>query len=305
MVTARPEVLFDSEFLKKLEQLTLLSRRLHQGQNRAERRSRQLGASLEFADYRNYSFGDDLRKIDWNVFGRLDRLFVKLYEEEQDLHVHLLVDASASMHWQPEQDAAPLTKFDQARRIAGSLAYIALSNLDRVNIHFLHGGQVHDLGLVRGRSQFHKILSFLREAPAAEGGETSLERSCRTFAQRQKRRGLAFLLSDLFDADGFAKSLALLQHQRFEVEVLQVLEPAELDPGLQGDLRLTDAESGRHLDLTAQPALVEKYRVEIERYCEEVRTFCRKRGLGYVRLTTDQPFEDLVLRFLRDERMLR
>ncbi len=306
MVPASDQLLFDSAFLAKLEQLELLSRRVHQSDRPAERRARHTGSSLEFADYRNYSFGDDLRRIDWNIYGRFDRLFVKLYQAEQDLPVHFLLDASASMRWQPEGRAETRSKYDQARRLAAALGYIALTRLDRVHLHRFDGGTVTDLGGVRGRNQFHQVLRFLRETPAAaEMTGPSLEKCLQTFAARQKRRGLVFLLSDLFDPQGSERALGVLQHHRFEAEVLQILDPAELDPALQGDLRLVDAETGQHLDLTAQPALVRKYREEIRSYCASVETFCRRRSFGYLRLTSDQPFEDLVLRILREERVLR
>src|SRR3954447_25316878 len=160
---------FDTAFLSKLEQLYLLSKKLFRGAHRAERRSRQVGSSLEFADYRNYTSGDDLRSIDWNIYGRLDRLFIKLFEQEQDLDISFLLDASASMRWTPPDGAERLSKFDQARRITASLAYIGLANLDRVNVHYFGSRLEEDLGLCRGKSQFHKVLEFLRMAPVLEG----------------------------------------------------------------------------------------------------------------------------------------
>ena len=149
METPTAPLLFDSSFLTKLEQLYLLSKKLFRGAHRAERRSRQIGSSLEFADYRNYTLGDDLRSIDWNIYGRLDRLFVKLFEQEQDLDISFLLDASASMRWKPE-GSDRLSKFDQGRRIAASLAYIGLANLDRVNVHYFGSRLEEDLGVLAG-----------------------------------------------------------------------------------------------------------------------------------------------------------
>src|SRR6188768_3047813 len=200
-------VIFSSAFLGKLEQLYLLSKKLFRGAHRAERRSRQVGSSLEFADYRNYTGGDDLRSIDWNIYGRLDRLFIKLFEQEQDLDISFLIDASASMRWTPPNGAQRLSKLDQARRITASLAYIGLANLDRVNVHWFGHRLGDDMGLARGKSQFHKVLDFLRDAPAPEG-DTRLLPTLRAFTQRMKRRGLVFLLSDLFDPAGVEEALA-------------------------------------------------------------------------------------------------
>ena len=181
-VSCRP--VFDSAFLAKLERLHLLSRRTFGGQSRAERRSHKLGSSLEFADYRNYTPGDDLRSVDWNIYGRLDKLFLKLFEEEEDLHIYLLIDTSESMRWQAldartERPLRP-AKLDVARQIAGTLAYIGLANLDRVNVGFFAERLGPDLGLGRGKSHFHKVVRFL-DRPPADTGQTDLARSLRAF----------------------------------------------------------------------------------------------------------------------------
>jgi len=300
--TAAP-LLFDSAFLAKLEQLVLLSKKLFRGEHRAERRSRETGSSLEFADYRNYTPGDDLRSIDWNIYGRLDRLFVKLFEQEQDLDLHFLIDASASMRWQPE-GAARVSKFDQARRIAASLAYIALSNLDRVNLLWFSATLGADLGLVRGKSQFHRVLDFLRRAPEPEGA-TGLLAVARSFTQRLKRRGLVFVLSDFLDPAGYEEALGLLRFNRFDTHVIQILDPAELEPEARGDLRLVDCETGAPLEVTATPAVLASYRVEVERFLAGLAAFCLRRGIARAQASTAVPFEDLVLRVLRDGMILK
>lgn len=296
-------LLFDSAFLSKLEQLYLLSRKIFRGRQRAERRSRQLGSSLEFADYRNYTPGDDLRAIDWNIYGRLDRLFVKLFEEEQDLPVYLLVDASASMRW--PSGAERLTKFDQARRIAASLAYIALANLDRANVFYFAAGLGADAGMSRGKSQFHKLLDFLRRAPDSAPAGTQLLESIRAFTQRAKRRGLVFLLSDFFDPAGFEEPLRLLRFHQFETHAVQILDPAERDPQLRGDLRLLDAEDGGPLEVTAADALLRRYRSEFEGFLTSLESFCARHGIACIQASTDVSFEDLVLRVLRNGAMIR
>ena len=308
MHTATAPLLFDSEFLSKLEQLYLLSKKLFRGEHRAERKSRQIGSSLEFADYRNYAFGDDLRNVDWNIYGRLDRLFVKLFEEERDLHIYLLVDGSESMHWRdaettdaPAVSAAP--KLVQASRIAASLAYIGLANLDRVNVFWFNRTLEADMGLARGKSQFHNVLEFLRRVPEPTG-ETSLLTTCRALALRIKRRGLVFLISDLFDPAGYEEALALLRYHQFDVQVVQVLDPIELRPTVRGDLRLIDSESAATFEVTADEALLRRYHESIDAFLATIEQFCVKRGIGYVRASTAVPFEDLVLRVLRDGRMI-
>lgn len=291
-------LLFDSVFLGKLEQLYLLSKRIFRGEGRAERRSRQIGSSLEFADYRNYVLGDDLRSVDWNIYGRLDRLFVKLFEQEQDLHLYFLIDASASMHWQPERPGIR-SKLSQACHLAASLAYVGLSSLDRVDLLWFGENLAGSMGVARGKGQFHSVLDFLRRPPAP-AGPTRLTPSFRSFAQRTHRRGLVFVLSDLFDSEGFEEGLDLLRYEQFETHLIQVLDPAELSPEATGDLRLVDPETGTHLDLTADEALVAGYRREMSAFLERVATYCAKRGHGYARAFTDQPFEEVVLRTLRE-----
>lgn len=298
-------LLFDSAFLAKLEQLHLLARKLFRGEHRAERRSRQVGSSLEFADHRNYAWGDEPRTIDWAVYARLDRLFVKLYEQERDLDVHFLLDASASMRWREDgAEERGLTKLDTASRAAAALAYIALANLDRVNVCWFADSLREDIGLTRGKSQFHGILEYLR-APPTDATKTSLITSARSFTQRLKRRGLVFILSDFLDPAGYEEPLNLLRHHQFEVHVLQVLSPAELRPPVAGDLRLTECETGESYEITASDALLRDYRQAIDRWLEELEQFCLRRGIGYARATTEIPFEDIVLKILRNGLMLR
>lgn len=302
METAAP-LLFDSEFLSKLEQLYLLSKKLFRGAHRAERKSRQLGSSLEFADYRNYALGDDLRTVDWNIYGRLDRLFVKLFEQEQDLHIYFLVDASASMRWRGE-GMGGWSKLDAACRVCASLAYIGLTNLDRVNIHWFGTSLGDDLGLSRGRSHFHKVLEFLRRAPVLEG-ETRLLSSCRAFAHRMKRRGLVFVISDLFDPAGYEEALDLLRYHQFQINVIHVLDPAEIAPSARGDLRLIESETGAHFEVTADEALLRRYSIAMTDFLNSLTSYCLRRNIGYAQAPTTVPFEELVLRVLRDGTMIK
>ena len=294
---------FDSAFLARLERLHLLSRRAFAGQSRAERRSHKLGSSLEFADYRNYTSGDDLRSVDWNIYGRSDKLFLKLFEEEEDLHVYLLVDASASMRWTAADPRtnAPLrpSKLDLARQVAGALAYLGLANLDRVNIHYFSENLGPDLGLGRGKSHFHRALQYL-DRPPGESGQTNLARSLRAFGQKTKRRGLVLILSDFFDPRGYEESLSYLLYQRFEIQLVQLLDPAELNPRLRGDLRLTDSETGQAYEVTANEGLIRAYEREVTTFLDGLDKFCRQRQIGYRRATTDVSFEDFMLRTLRN-----
>jgi uncharacterized protein (DUF58 family) len=293
---------FDSAFLAKLERLHLLSRRTFPGQSRADRRSRKLGSSLEFADYRNYSPGDDLRSIDWNIYGRLDKLFLKLFEEEEDLHIYLLVDTSASMRWTAGHArtgaAVRPAKLELARQIAGTLAYIGLANLDRINIHYFAERLGDDLGLGRGKSHFHRALQFLAQAPEL-AGQTNLTMSLREFGQRIKRRGLVVIISDFFDPRGYEEALNFLLYQRFELQLIHVLDPAELNPHLLGDVRLTDSESGEVYEATVNESLARAYQREIEAFLAGLERFCQRRQVGYRRALTAASAEEFVLHVMR------
>jgi len=324
---------FDTRLLARLDRLRLLSRRAPTGGQHAERRSRRRrgGSSLEFADYREYSPGDDPRRIDWNSYGRLDRLFLKLYEEEEDLPVHLLIDASASMRWAPPlpSTSSPRpTKFDLARQLAAALAYVGLGRLDRVSLRFFGASnnsaqQSSALGLTRGKAQFHRALDFLANPPLpaeAEGhsssdvanGETDdINAGLTAFSKRTRRAGLAIVLSDFFAPDsGHLEALTRLLHRRFEVQVLHVLDPAEIDPAaeaqpLRGDLRLLDVERPRaFFDLTADEALLRAYRREFDAFLAGLREFCARRGAGYALLSTAVTLEEHLTRLLRSGQVL-
>jgi len=299
-------MLFDTEFLSKLERLKLIARRVANGRDRAERRSRRTGSSLEFADHRNYSVGDDLRAIDWNIYGRLERLFIKLYEEEEDLPVHILVDCSHSMQWEPPRGGTERhSKFDYARRLAAALAYIGLSNLDRLELHFFSGQLEHGMGLARGKKHFQRILNYLGKPPEAEVLITDLHESLITFQRRARRRGLVCILSDFLDPAGWEEPLARLNAARFDMELIQIADPAEVDPALLGDLRLTDAESGETLEVTVDEKLAAAYRQAFADYTAGLEQFCRRYGHGWLQARTDLPFEDLVLVMLREGGLVR
>ncbi len=293
---------FDSVFLAKLEQLSLLCRRLFKSENRADRPSRHNGSSLEFADYRNYASGDDPRAVDWSIYARLERLVVKLYEQEQDLPIHILVDSSASMRWTPHPDHAPPEKLNAARKIAAALAYIGLSNQDRVQLAWFDQNHGPELAAGRGRSHFHKVLGFLSQPPPP--APTSLLTAIRQFTRKIRRRGVVILISDLLDPSGCQEPLGILNAAQFETEVLQILHPAELQPELLGELQLVDSESGSELAFTATPAALARYRELLGNLLEQQHRFCREHRIGLLRLSSEAPFEDAVLKLLREGRFL-
>jgi len=288
---------FDSEFLTKLERLRLAASRRVGGGYHAERRSRSTGFSLEFADYREYTPGDDPRAVDWSIYGRLEKLFLKLYEQEEDVAVYLLVDASRSMRWLPEGGKG-LTKYDRARQVAAALAYVSLTRLDRVDVWLFDSQLRSNMGLARGKAAFHSVLEFLRN-DGAPGEVTDLGGSLSEFARRLKRRGLCVVLSDFFDPAGWESGLSALHHSRFELRAVQITHPAEWDPGVKGDVRLEDCETGETIDQVVDATLRKSYLDELRKHVEGIDAWCTKRGAGFAQLRTDTPVDEFVLGALR------
>jgi uncharacterized protein (DUF58 family) len=284
--------LFDSDFLKKLEYLSLVSRRVFRGQLLAQRRTMQLGGGIEFADHREYTPGDDFRYLDWNVFARHDELLLKRFQEEEDLHVYLLLDSSRSMAF-----GNPV-KFDYARQVAAALAYIALADLDRVSVVAFAGDIVADFPLTRGKARILSLLKFL-ERLEPQGSVTDLARMARNFVHRGQRRGLAVVISDLFDPGGFERGLDLLRHNRYEPHVVQIFDRHEAEPQVKGDVELVDVETGLIQKVTITERNLRQYRKIFADYLESVRRYCNTYGIGGTRSATDVPFDELLLRMMR------
>ena len=282
--------LFDEAFLRKLEYLAVVSRRMFTAGSRGERRSRRVGSGIEFADHRSYCPGDDLRYLDWSAYGRLGRLLVRMFEEEEDLPVYLLLDTSGSM------GTGTPAKLTYAARVAAALAYVALASLDRVSLVGL-GGNGTSLAPMRGRGQIFKVFDLLAGLRAA--GPTNLEASIRAFVHRTPRRGVAVVLSDFYDPRGCEPALDLLRYHRFEPGLIQILDPAEARPTLSGELTLVDVEDGTMRELSATPRELERYHQAHQAYCDELSRLCARHDIPSFQVLTSTPFEELLLRVLR------
>src|SRR5712691_4642607 len=228
--------LLDPKFLTKLEQLELVSRKIFLGRMKGERRSKRKGQSVEFADYRNYVIGDDLRFLDWNLYARLDRLFLRLFMEEEDLHFYILIDNSLSM------DFGTPTKLHFAKQIAAALGFIGLVNLDRVMIEAFNNRLTQTMPALRGRRSLWRMLDFLQKIEPA--GPSDLRQALRTFSLKSSGRGIVVLLSDLMDKGGYEEALRYLVARQMDIYVIQVLCQEEIEPEIVGDLKLTDVEDG-------------------------------------------------------------
>ncbi len=284
--------LFDSDFLQKLEYLSLVSRRVFRGQLLAQRRTKQLGGGVEFADHRDYAPGDDFRYLDWNVYARHGDLLLKRFQEEEDLHVYLLLDCSGSMAYGKPK------KFDLARQLVAALAYIALADLDRVSILTFAEKLGEVFPLTRGKERILALLRFL-ESLEPRQETTSLSNSVGDFIHRRHRTGLAIVVSDLFDSAGFQRGIDMLRHRHYEPHVIQLYDRSEADPKLRGDVELVDCETELAKNVTVSERSLRQYRDVFQQFLESVKRYAQGYGLGCTQSTTEIPFDDLVLRMMR------
>ena len=289
--------LLDAAFLRKLERLSVAARRPFPGQMKGEKRSPKRGSSIEFADYREYVSGDDLRYVDWKAYARLERLFLKLFVEEEDLSIHLLVDASQSMAF-----GEPLTKFAFVRKVAAALGYIGLIRYDRVGIAGFSQTLGRRVPSLRGRAAVPQLFDYLQRLQP--GGETDFAHALQNYVLRATAPGVCVILSDFLDP-GWEKGVRALLSRRFQVVLLQVLDPKEVTPDFLGDLRLVDAETGASREISVTPALLTRYRDELERFCGGLADMANRHGMEYVRTTSDAPFEDLLVKTLRKSGLLK
>ena len=288
MATLRAsQELLSAEFLAQLERFAVLSRRAFRGRVKGERRSPRKGSSVEFSDYRAYGVGDDIRYVDWNIYARLDRLYLKLFVDEEDLCLHLLLDASASMEF------GEPSKLEYGARLAAALGFVGLVNLERVGVGVLRERMAEGWSPARGRNQVLPLMEFLgRLRPS---GATCLSDSLAQYALRAREAGVAVLISDLMDPAGYERGLKALLERRFEVHVIHLLAADEMNPGFGGDVRLVDAETGELRDLTLDGEALRVYRQRLRDFLERAEQFCRGKELSYYRVVTDTPVQDFVL----------
>lgn len=281
---------YGPDFENKLEMLLLLSRRSNRSPFHAEKLGKRSGAGVEFAEYRDYVSGDDFRCVDPYAAMRFDRLLLRLYEEEEDQSVYLLVDTSRSMGQHAER------KLDHAKRLAAALAYIGLAALNRVTVLTTSERPRLEYPTTRGRGQFPSILRFLRGIEAS--GATRLDGSLRHFARQHRRRGLVVLLSDLYDPEGFERGLDAVRSEGFEVQVLHLVDDRDLEPALHGDAVIVDCESGHEQSVTITEGLKRQLRVARENLVCAASQHCRGRGFGYATCDVANPFDQAIRHFI-------
>ncbi len=284
---------FDSAFLQRLELLSLVSKRALPGTGAGLRRAPTTGESVEFADFRTYAPGDDFRRVDWNAYARLGKLFLRVYVAEENATVSLFMDCSRSM-----AGGTP-AKGDFARRLATALAYIGLSNYDRVAVGVCREGFDRYLPPVAGRVAAGRVWRFLQEQPF-QGG-TDLARALRGYAPHTRGPGISIVLSDLLTTSDWRAGLTALRALRQDVTLVQVLAPEELAPRVRGDVALIDEETGQRREVTVTAAALKAYHARLAAYTAEVANFCASRGILFVQVSSATRLEDVVLRLLRRE----
>lgn len=292
--------LFDEQFQRKLEYLVLVSRRVFAGRLRAERRTKKSGSGVEFADHRDYQPGDDFRTLDWSVYQRFERLLVRLYEEEEDLAIYLILDTSGSMAFGAERRA---DKLRYAKKVIAALAYVGLANLNRVSIVTTSDRVMERMPETRGKARIFKAFRFLRGVQAE--GTTDLGDALKTFVAQNKRRGLAVLVSDSYDPKGFERGLNVLRYNKFDPFVVHVVDPADAKPSLQGDVLLYDCETGDEREVTVTAKVLERFAHAHAEYVAGIERFCSTRQVPYVSASLEVPFDELILRVLRRGGFLR
>ena len=285
---------FENDFLKKLEYLHVVSKQAFAGQNRADRLTPKRGQGIEFADHRPYAAGDDFRHIDWKAYKRLGRLLLRLFDEERDLPIYLMLDCSRSM--------AEPAKFDMARRLTAALCYIGLVHLDRLTILPFGRGLGEESSPGRGKGRIFRVFEQLEQLEAA--GPTDLRESFKEFASRPRQHGLTVIISDFLDPGGFEAGLKILRTIGHDVFVIHVASQRDRDPGAYGDVRFVDVETGDLREVEVTPKLATAYVAAWVAHAEQLAHFCGRYSIGYVRADAERPFEEIILKAFRQGRFL-
>ena len=304
--------LLDSKLIARMSQLDITSKKIFSGKLRGERRSKKRGESVEFADHRPYVSGDDMRHVDWNIFGRLDRLFLKLFLEEEDLCLHVVIDCSAS------HDCGEPNKFLFMQRVAMSLGYIGLVNLNRVAMTAIGTppagnsfsidesaptGVLSTIRDLRGRRRTQELAQWI--CSLTPDGTSNFPQAAHRIALSRRGKGVMVVLSDFFYKEGYEDGLRMLAGRGYDVFCMQVLSPQEVEPDITGDLRLRDVEDGDAAEVTISAPLLKRYKANLAAYCDQLRVFCARRDMMLLTVKSDTPIDTLLLDYMRRRGVLR
>lgn len=297
MPVTKNSTLLSPELLAQLERLEIVTRKVFRGRMKGERRSKRKGQSVEFADYRNYVAGDDLRLLDWNLYARLEKLIIKLFLEEEDLHFNALIDASMSM------DFGTPTKLQYAKQLAAALGFVGLIRADRVRIETLGQTPGQRSPILRGRHNTWRLLEHVENIRAGE--DVSLAEGVKNFCLRNTGRGIVVFISDLMDKEGYETALRYFVSHQYDCYVIHILSQEELDPGVTGDLKLVDCEDEDVAEITVSAPLLKRYKQTLNAFVQGAQQFCSRRGIHYLLVNNQMPVEQLVAQQLRRRGMVR
>ncbi|MDP4145360.1 MAG: DUF58 domain-containing protein [Bacillota bacterium] len=280
------EKIFNGDFFKKLNSINFNVRTRLSGGAQGGRRSRAKGSSVEFSDFREYVPGDDFRRIDWNAYGRFDRLFVKLFMEEKEANFNIFIDSSKSMDFGQDK------KSHMALKIAAALSYIILNNLDRVYISSLKDGNLETSRGASGKMLFQRLLKDLSSINF-EGG-TDLAASI--MKRKITCRGVSIIISDFFDAKAIEEALKYLAYKKQEIILVNIFSKEELHPEFEGVVNLIDSETGEELRVSLTPSILKEYKLRLDNFCNNLEALAFKYGAPYIKVSSEEPLEKVILK---------
>ncbi len=290
-------MLIEPEFMKKLERLRISSRKLFPGTMKGKRRSIKRGSSVEFADYRDYQPGDDFRFIDWNIYSRLDKLFLKTFVEEENINIHILLDVSTSMNF------GNPSKLEYGKKIATALGYIGLIDLDTVIISTF-AEELNEGRHLRGKDRIFVLIKFLENIEFSNA-KSLMDNCLKRYARKSKQAGVAIVISDfLVPKITYEEGLKALIYKNFDINLIHIMDYEEINPSLSGELMLKDSETGEIKEVTVTDCLLNQYKMRLEKFRYDLENFCERNNILYVFADTRTPLDDLVLRTLRREKVL-
>ena len=292
------------QFLKQLDPFSICAKHSFRGKFRGERRSLNRGTGMEFADYRVYEPGDDLRSVDWNIYARLGRLFIKLHHTDEDLPLALLLDSSRSMEF-----GTP-TKLACAQQVATALGYIALAHSDSVAVYTCAERLSVTLPPTSGKSQFSRLTKVI--TAIATDGRTRLTECLKQLPMYQRHSGMVVVLSDFLDLDGYAAGFKSLIGHGFSLTAIHLVSPEEIDPqsylenaSTGSNWLVEDAETGETKAITTNAEILTQYQTQQQAFCDNLRRFCIDYGIGYAQLKSDTPIEPFVLQELHKSGLIQ
>lgn len=286
------ELFLDKEFLQRLEKLKYLSKKIFPGGMGGNRKGRRFGSGLEYADHREYNNGDDIRYVDWDLYARVEKIYTKLFVEDRDLNIHLLIDCSRSM------DFGQPNKLKYSIQLSSALGYIGLSHLDHVGAGYFSNDLERLLAPRKGKNQTSSLFGFLSSYSVSN--MTDLNRSMESFAAKVKIPGLVIIISDFLDEKGYEEGLRYLLFKKFEIHVFQILSPEEITPVFNGKVRLQNIEGDNYIDVEAKES-ISLYQKRIEIYNNEFKNFCDSHGIIYNQSTTDISFDKVLTRYFQKQ----